>query len=385
MEVSGRWCPRGRLQLLNSLLSHPSRSYYWKAFLIYLGFFLNTFTYFFYSFVFFRFFDNVIDYYLDVFQIKIHFEQKEILFGIVATYVIYLWIKLFAQGFDGDAFSHIMYWRYRLINKGEMIARLFGGLTSGVLFGIVSSNMLDPEIPKHAGYTKEEFVASAFNGCTKSRTIMEILLQPVFSLRIARRAHKLPFLGDASVPFIYMTDEYTLINRYIVIILENFVFEFSFSLAIYMALSHYMVARHGGHFTGIYILFKRFAAFTANSYLRNIHGVLSLDASIAIRRYFQDENFHLLIVRVLANLLAALIASFHFNPLKALPYNKFKEVFVNVKTSKLEAIAPKGMKDGLVYPFNIEDDDLDFTPFPNTFLGRLFRSCSSPEEHAKTD
>lgn len=348
------------------------RNRYRRHILIFIGYQFNTLLYLVYFFSVFKSVEYALNYLLKIYQVQLLIEQREILFAVLTLLLLSLWMKYFSQGYEGDAFSHVLYWQYRLINKAEMISRVLGVLTAGLLFGFLYSGILGFETKPVS--LNDDLAGSIFNGCLENKTYTEMFVKPLLSDEILYKASRFICEGNTVPKWLIggVTDP-TNVVRYVSALFDTFIFEFCFSVAIYIALSVYVVVDGLCNFVGVYCLLKRFAVITANSYLRNINGAVCLDAAVSMRRYFQDRNQLLLLVRVLANFLAVIITARFFNPTLSLPYNNFRQIYSNVHPSKMEAMNPGRDVTMCVSSTVLEDQDIEFSRFPDTNLGRFLR------------
>ncbi|ORM39915.1 uncharacterized protein BXIN_1350 [Babesia sp. Xinjiang] len=332
--------------------------------LFYVGYTVNIFIYFVYACSIFELFDRLLDRLEASGSLHLHFAQRLIIEGFLTICVSFSWSSLITQGFDGDAFSHVLYWHYRLINTREMLSRFFGCISAGSLYGLLFSSLAKSTVVTVD--MSRDLYDPPLRGCTNCKTFTELFVIPIshvssFFSVIWQLAEKLglPFhLGDTV--------------RRNVVLLENFAFEFWCCLAVYLVVSVRIVAERFADCSALHVAFKRLAAFTANTYLRDMDGWVSLDASISMRRFFDDRSKSLLVVRILANYLAVVAAARTFNPTRRLRHCDFVEIYENVHDHKKRSMQPKNGSCGHVYTDSVVDKDLRFTPFPDTLLGRWF-------------
>ncbi|GIX61482.1 uncharacterized protein BcabD6B2_09170 [Babesia caballi] len=347
-----------------------------NSLLIYIGYTVNVFGFFLYAFLAFEGYNWLVALSEARGWLRLHATQRLFVDAVLSACVSFTWARYLSQGFDGDAFSHVLYWKYRMINTREMTSRFLGCISAGALFGIASLKLLwqGVSVQFRSAPNTFRFLERFLLGRYKCKTFSEQLLIKLphashFSVsswkslvRFGRRFTGGAIAADFGDPL-----------RHTALLLENFVFEFCFCLAVYLVLVITVVAYRFGDCNALYIIYKRSVVFTANAYLRDFDSSVSLDASISVRRFFDERSLSLLAARVLANFLAVLAAERYFTPMRRLRHHDFVDIFPNLSNDKKHAMQPKGGSRAFVNLAAIADEDIRLTPLPRTPLGRCLR------------
>ncbi|GBE58728.1 DNA polymerase III subunit beta [Babesia ovata] len=344
------------------------------ALLIYLGYTVNTFGYCLFATVVFDSCTWLLDRSEAAGIFRLHGTQRHIIEAILTGVVSFVWTRFLTQRFDGDVFSHVLYWRYRLINTWEMLSRSLGGLSAGILFGLFYMRLYYPGVVglQSASVGSNGFSVPSFADCPDCKTFSEMIAGS-----LPKAANGLGMLRNLAVAHLPTTvASLDLLRRITTALcrvawaLEQFIFEFCFCMAMYLVLSVTLVADHVVDCCALYIVYKRLVAFTANTYLRDIGGTICLDASVSVRRFVADRNITLLCLRLLANFVAVFAAECFFNPMQRLRHCDFAEIYGNVSDSKKQAMLPNGGATEYVTADVVSYADVGFTPLPDTHLGR---------------
>ncbi|EDO08386.1 putative integral membrane protein [Babesia bovis T2Bo] len=338
-----------------------------KPILFCLGHCVNTFVYFLYYYITYDIFCRTVEYLATWHILKLHILQRMMLEGLLIVCISYSWSRYLTQGFDGDAFSHVLYWHYRLINKREMVSRfigaLFGGVCCGMLLAVVSRYYHSSTIPSHVN------INATLRDCADCLTFAEIITLPFVHIYTYINRVWL-YVTGSSIPKV--SDISFKLSPHSLFLLENFIFEFLGCLAIYLVLTVTLVLDRFGNGCALYAVFKRMTSFSLNSYLLNIDSWVSLDAAVTIRRYFVERDLSMLLVRLLANFMAVTAAATAFNPMSRLRHCDFVDMYVNVSRSKKQSMLPKNGTCAQIDTKNVVDSDIKFSVFPQSILGTVF-------------
>ncbi|GFE53423.1 excinuclease ABC subunit C, putative [Babesia ovis] len=340
-----------------------------KPLLFYIGHSLNTCAFFIYAFALYEISTGFINRFETNNGFHLHFSQRLIIESLLAVCISLLWSKVLSQGFDGDSFSHVLYWRYRLINTREMISRLLGSLTAGALFGLFYTRIL-PYIYDTTVDHASGSILPAPEGRVDHKTFTELTVMPLTHF-CSRKDLGWLYSSNILQKGISLLCSIKLTHARVVLI-ECFSFEFLFCLLVYLVLSETVVAERFGNCSALYISFKRMACFSANIYLREINEWVSLDAAISTRRFVIGGNLPLYLLRLLANLLAVMIASVLFNPTRRLRQCDFTYIYANLPESIKRSVLRQDVPCAPVDTGILTKTDIHFSRFPNTFLGRYF-------------
>ncbi|CDR96665.1 hypothetical protein, conserved [Babesia bigemina] len=341
------------------------------AALIYVGYTVNGFGYCFFATLVFDSFTWLLDRSEAAGLFRLHGTQRHIVEAISTGVVSFVWTRFLTQRFDGDVFSHVLYWRYRLINTWEMLSRSLGGLSAGILFGLFYMRLYHSGVAE-LNSSSDGFAVPSFADCPDCKTFSEIIARS-----LPKAADGLGILRSVVVAHLPTTlasvdllQRITAALARVAWVLEQFIFEFCFCTAMYLVLSVTLVADHVVDCFALYIVYKRLVSFTANTYLRDIGGSICLDASVSVRRFVADRNTPLLCSRLLANFVAVFAAERFFNPMQRLRHCDFAEIYGNVSDSKKRAMLPNDGVTEYVSAGAVSYSDVGFTPLPDTYLGR---------------
>ncbi|UVC54422.1 hypothetical protein MACJ_003968 [Theileria orientalis] len=327
--------------------------------LIFLSYFINNYLYYCYSHVFLHTFMSFLNCIYPFYDSKYKFTNKLIELSI-SYIIVYTWLRRFSSKFDGYAFQHIFYYKYRIIN----FRTLASASVFGFMYKIFSNKRNDYNIELKKTLYKMIESDDPF-------TIMDSF---VYSM-ISKKSREYFFKNYVSPlmlhPLRYEDKNYELLEKYVAMLFECFIIELTFSIFVYVMSSLTLKIKGSNKSNLAFCSFVRNAFVTSgNIFLKNVDGTITLDESKSVVIFFNERNVPLLIVRLVANMVGAFIVPVLLPMPKIMSLYDYKDIFPNSKYVNDGSIC------GLSEPYYVNSNntkwDPYYTPWPNSLMGRLF-------------
>ncbi|UKK02899.2 hypothetical protein MACK_002997 [Theileria orientalis] len=163
-------------------------------------------------------------------------------------------------------------------------------------------------------------------------TIMDSLVYPMFS-RKSRNYFFRKYVSPLMLhPLRYEDKNYDLLEKYVAVLVECFIIELTFSIFVYIMSSFTLKIKGCNKSTLAFSSFVRNAFVTSgNTFLKSVDGSITLDETRSVIVFFNQRNVPLLIVRLLANMVGALIVPVLLPMPKVISLYDYKDMFPNSK------------------------------------------------------
>uniref|UniRef100_A0A3B0MX57 Uncharacterized protein n=1 Tax=Theileria annulata TaxID=5874 RepID=A0A3B0MX57_THEAN len=348
--------------------------------LVFLSYFINNFLFNCYYLVVSKTFFSLFKCLNNLYTGNLYFLTKWLEYS-VSYFVVFTWLRRYSSKFDGYAFHHLFHYRYGIINFKDMISRVLGTLSAASFFGYlyqkyfnVNNNAYNSSLKK----TLYKMLES--NTC---HTLMEWLVYSNFK-KSERNSFTRKFLSGLLVlPSLKYEDRYyDLAEKYVALLFEYFVVEFTFSLFLY-TLSYLFLRSRTTPKANMMLntIIRGVFATCGNLFLSKLEGLfyknnccsgkVTLDESKSLVLFFEERNVLLLLVRITSSLLAAYLIPLFLPMPSIMCLRSYKDLFPN---TSLEGKLYRTDLCGSFYVRNEGDlkGDVSNSKWPESSLGSLF-------------
>lgn len=349
-----------------------------------VSYFINIFMFFTYAFVVTKFCKDSLKYFNDKGYLDVPDISNRYLSLAISILVSYTWSRFYSSSFDGDAFSHVLYYRYRIINIRELICRVAGTMAAGALFGYLYYIVL--EIGCSNMDKSYEILKKMANESSGIKTLMDVFVFPALKNNTKDTIVKdylSRFLQISALK--YEKNYFILLEKYVGLLVDHFLVEFIFCFSAYIFLSLFLsAAKSPSGYRILCVLDRRCYIFLSTLLLEHVNGESALDGAKSMFLYFEDFDRLKLIARLLGNILAALLVPYIFPLPKIMSLYEYRDIYVNTTNSSSTNIGTAE------YPYlkviksqSIVTNQIRYGKWPNTKLGGLMSRIETFLSHKK--
>nr|PVC51988.1 hypothetical protein MACL_00001092 [Theileria orientalis] len=355
---------RPSLKYYNSKNTHCS---FLHDVLLFLSYFINNFLFFCYGHIILNTFMAFLSCIYNVYDNKYKFTTKLVELSI-SYIIVYTWLYRFSSNFDGYAFHHIFYYKYRIINFREMLSRVLGTLGSAALFGWLyhrfSEANNDYKVDLKA--TLKKMIDS-----NEPLTIMDSFVYPMLTKSSREGFFKKYASTVMFEPLGNDEKNYELLEKYVAMLVECFVVELTFSVFVYIMSSLVLKIKGCNKSVLAFSSFVRNAFVTSgNTFLKSVDGTITLDETRSLVIFFNQPNVTLLVVRLLANMVGAVMVPLLLPMPKIMSLYDYKDMYPNSKLVK--GVSISGMTEPYFVNNTLKKTEVYYTPWPNSIMGKYF-------------
>lgn len=238
-----------------------------------ISYFVNIFLFFTYAFLVTNFCNSSLRYLNDKGYVDILDISNRYLVLVISILVSYTWSKFYSSSFDGDAFSHLLYYRYKIINFREAICRVTGTMAAGALFGYLHYVILNTEYhsDRNQPYEILKKMADESSGI---KTLVDVFVFAGPRGNIRDTITKEYISNFLHIPALkYEENYFILLEKYVALLVDYFLVEFIFCFFGYVLLSVFLSsAKSPSGYLIFCVVNRRLSVFLSTLLLERLDG-----------------------------------------------------------------------------------------------------------------